>query len=484
MKALIFKWHRLLAVVLALPVVLWALSGMMHPFIANWFKPEIHQRVLPTATFSADELVEWQAPEQVLATAGIAAAANLHIVKIQQLAYYQLVAENASEVNRYFSVTDGTELVDGDQLRVCELAAAYAGLPVDQINLMEPITSFGLTYPYINRYLPVYRVGFANSDGLQIYVDPLTGKLAGFSNQLSRCYHLFFSYAHTWGFLGKESDLLRIIPVLICITLAAFVGVTGVANFFLLSVKRKSGTRRKMTWSRKLHRVLGISASVFFLMFSLSGVAHVAAKFRFDWTFTETRHPMLAAPEMAYRLTDLFRAQEARTLQSIALARIDAEPYYRVQWAPPQLKGPAEIHYFHTQTGEELATAETLHAISLAREFTGLQDLNVSGTEKIVRFGKTYSFIFKRLPVVRFNLTDAPYLNVDVDTLNSRLSKKTTVADIVSAIVFLNVHKFHFLDPINKELRDWVSVIAAFMIVLTAAAGLMLLWSKKRLKGQ
>ena len=36
-----YKWHRTLGIITLIPVIFWTLSGLMHPFMAHFFKPQI-----------------------------------------------------------------------------------------------------------------------------------------------------------------------------------------------------------------------------------------------------------------------------------------------------------------------------------------------------------------------------------------------------------------------------------------------------------
>ena len=37
----IYKWHKVIGLITIIPVIFWCLSGLMHPFLAHWFKPQI-----------------------------------------------------------------------------------------------------------------------------------------------------------------------------------------------------------------------------------------------------------------------------------------------------------------------------------------------------------------------------------------------------------------------------------------------------------
>ena len=40
-KRNLYKWHKIIGLIVVVPVIFWTLSGLTHPFMANFFKPEI-----------------------------------------------------------------------------------------------------------------------------------------------------------------------------------------------------------------------------------------------------------------------------------------------------------------------------------------------------------------------------------------------------------------------------------------------------------
>ncbi len=46
LKQKIYNWHKVLAFITVIPVLFWCLSGLMHPFMAHFFKPQIPKEVL------------------------------------------------------------------------------------------------------------------------------------------------------------------------------------------------------------------------------------------------------------------------------------------------------------------------------------------------------------------------------------------------------------------------------------------------------
>ena len=160
------------------------------------------------------------------------------------------------------------------------------------------------------------------------------------------------------------------------------------------------------------------------------------------------------------------------------MARIGGVAYYRLGLLHRDQSGATA--YVSCKTGELLNHGDSLYAKELAYYFTNTNDENATDTELITHFYPSYSFIFKRLPVQRVNLENNDYSSATVDTAHSALAVRTKVIDIVENLIFLNLHKFHFMDPINKQVRDYISVIATLLMIVTTILGLLLMLKQRR----
>ena len=112
---------------------------------------------------------------------------------------------------------------------------------------------------------------------MEVVVDPRTNKLATFDSPSKRLFQTLFSWFHTWSFLGARENVLRITVVFILSILTLLTGLTGIVTLFTLKSKRQDGTKRKLPLRRKLHRILAAISALFFLMFSISAIYHIAA---------------------------------------------------------------------------------------------------------------------------------------------------------------------------------------------------------------
>ncbi len=473
MRAQIFRSHRFLAKLLAIPVLFWALSGLMHPFIANWFKPSIANRVLPVVAVPVNQ--QWLDPTQLLAKLNIPVIDQIHVASINERWFYQVITLEGQ--HRYFDVQTGHESSTAEVTLAKELAAAHAGLTTDKIIAVEKITEFKETYRSINRYLPVYEVQFDTPDKLHVMIDPVTQKLAAFSTRLTRVYRWFFAYAHNWSFFGGPTDLFRVTLMLIVITLVTWVGVAGLYTY-VVSRKLANGKKPNRPLYRRMHRFVGISASILFLMLSLSGVLHIYSKYNFDWGFLEHRTSDISLEELQVALPDVLLKYDAPVTQ-VSLARVGGEPAYRLAISG---SAPGEAQYISTRTGNMIENADSLYAKELAAYFAGVDVSQATGSRLLTEFGKTYPAIMKRLPVQQVRIEGGEYFGVTVDTAHAHMASRASPSSLFETVVFLNLHKFHFLDNISKEARDWLSVFSTLLILLTAILGVNMAIQKRRQK--
>jgi hypothetical protein len=52
----IYKWHSYIGLITVIPVILWTLSGFMHPFLSHWFKPLISREFIAPVVIIKDQL--------------------------------------------------------------------------------------------------------------------------------------------------------------------------------------------------------------------------------------------------------------------------------------------------------------------------------------------------------------------------------------------------------------------------------------------
>lgn len=462
MKKLYLQLHRRLALIVSIPVLLWALSGILHPLMGNWFKAEIPHRFFPPSALSTTGI---KPPEEVLPR-----NQSIDFLTLTQVHGKEAYLVQQDEKFTLYNATSGQKIPLEDYL--LEKARAYTDLPEAELESISRIDAFNNLYSSINRYLPVYRVRL-KGENLQVVIDPRTGKLVRYDLPHIRMMKTLFGWFHTYSFLGADDSLLRSSIVVLLSFLSLSLGVSGIVNLITLRAKLPSGKKRKMTPYRRLHRSLGAFAFLFYILFGLSALFHALMKLDYDhspqykFTSNTQTNELTTKPSLTEIKAPIF---------SVTLAQIGAESYYRIQ-------AGKELFYQNVQTGDLLSNGEQLYLETLTKNFTQ----QAFGEEKkgtnlglITSFSNEYGFISRRLPVWKVLVAEGTYLYID--TKDNALSKVSTPLMRAEGFSFSMLHKLHFIDPLNKQLRDWVSVIGAGSIALTATFGLILLILRSRSK--
>jgi len=117
----IYRWHRNFSLIIAIPVLLWALSGFMHPLMTT-IKPNVSTQFLNPAII--DSAAVSLSLNQVLEQNKIQEFHNFRLIVVDTNWFYQ-VQRTANEVPIYFSATTGKKWQNGDQLYAQYLAKQF-----------------------------------------------------------------------------------------------------------------------------------------------------------------------------------------------------------------------------------------------------------------------------------------------------------------------------------------------------------------------
>jgi len=458
MKKKFYAFHRAVAPWLALPVALWAASGILHPLMANWLKPEISAKFLRPSPLVLSESAK--PPSEVFAD-----LPELHQLKVVRfgdgIAYLAITPDQ----KLHYRTTTGTLISDGAHQHAEMLAREFLGDKESPLVRIAIHDRFSANYTTINRLLPAYRVKLARDDGLEAVVDPRTGRLATYDSPSRRLMARVFSWLHTWSFLGASGSWLRITLVLLASTLALGVALTGMATLVFTRRRKKLTLSQPMVARRKMHRLLGAASALFFFLFGTSGILHVLIKTRGD----DSPQWVSSQAVQTSKLKQVPRPPDGGDLFSVSLSVLGESAYYRLSHAR-QNRGRA-VSLVSVHDGRILPNGEEEYAKKLALEFSGYLDGEITRTEQITSFRKDYGFIFKRLPVWRIHFQGKPFWHYTVDTGDAHLSMRTDLPGLVESLVFVNLHKFHFLDFAGRDVRDWATVAAATLLIALVISG-------------
>lgn len=508
MRKKIYKWHRRCALTISIPVVLWALSGFMHPVMTN-IRPQIATQLYESPPVDRSQLI---VPlSRALQRNGITAFADIHIIRMGGQQFYQVLMDAAHNDIRYISTVSGRQLAGGDQLYAQFLARKFlsgtgstaAAEPVaatDQdccmnaalnilnsrgaaVQSIDKVNDFKGEYSYINRLLPVYKVRFDRPDGIRIYVETATGSYAYAVDNKRAVFDKIFGWFHTWNWMNTMGKMKYFIMTAIT-ALAFLTTLMGLYIFFTTQSKKSNNAVVKV---RRAHRYTSMAASLFTLLFAFSGGFHALKAALLRPEQSPIAAPLFSASVTGIDFNKLAAITGTDSVRGLSLCRISSRCYWRVQLSDKKegADGRTDLMkhqsvryrmplYMDTESGALLSAGDSLYARYLAQAFNQNETATINTVSLITRFTEEYGFINKRLPVwkVSYNTKDQQclYINTEAGVLAAKVNDK----DRAEGYSFALLHKHHFMDWAGKTARDVSTMIAAGLQVLLIIAGVFL----------
>jgi hypothetical protein len=490
----IYRWHRVCSLIIALPVLLWATSGFLHPVMTN-FRPAMATQALPVTAI--DTHYVRQPLTTVLAQNHIDTIYSARLVHIDTSWFYQVRVDTA-HVPVYFSARNGHVLRRGDWLyaqylaRVflegpekkdsslkdgavtiadCCDAATFTVLGNDkgaEITSATLVTAFTPEYTNINCLLPVYRVDFKRADGIRIYVETAQDRFGAAVDNRRAAFTRFFTLVHTWGWI----DCLgygRIFVEMFFTALAFLTTLMGLYIFFI-SKSRKS---KKMRFT---HRITALVASLFTLMFTLSGCYHAFAKLG-------AHEKTVVAVQPAFLTSSLRDPVLPSGTVNIGLAQVQGKAYWQIYKQESHVKDlmksmaapVAAVTYAGVADGQVLQDGDQLYAAELAAAFSGQH--SATKPVAVTHFTDEYNFTDKRLPVWKASY---PGQRIYVETSTGVLTKIATDSELWEGYSFALFHKHHYMDWAGKSVRDASTMLGAGLQLIMVVIGLILYFTLRK----
>lgn len=509
-KQRIYKWHRTLAYITLIPVLLWCLSGIMHPFMAHFFKPEIKNEFITPKTVDFKQ-VKFSL-QQILAKEHIQEFKNFRYVEMKNQWFYQI--KKTDNTLSYFNVATGAELQNGDVVYANYLARFFLDDQKSKISKTAYLTQFDSQYKYVNRYLPVYKVYFDRTDAMQVYVETASSKLATFNPRSRQAFIWFFDTFHNWSFLdaitSNEVRIVLMIFLLGTIILSAFSGIV-IYGFFWKVFKKVKATPENKT--RLQHRKLGLWFSVLSIGFAFSGALHLTKKWSPKPIQDMVYQPVLEANKL--KLPSNTIAVDLTKFQNASLIQFKDTIYYRCELkADPKPENEtdaknnkwkkksapiADVLYVNAYTNVEAKDLDVKYAEFIAGYFDGngvggasccegemqtenscrIAKAKLKETALLTEFeSREYGFVNKRLPVVKLAYDTPENTTYFIETATSRVASVIGKSDRLEGYSFAIFHKFLWMDWAGKPVRDLVMTLSAVALFLTALFGLKLLLKK------
>ncbi len=488
-QAQVMRWHRVLAWVAGIMLVLWCASGLIHTYL-SLFGPQQQVFQAPQRPL---QLQGMKPIPTILREAGIDEVRVVRVVVGEDENLLQ-VTQEAQQPRRYFRLTDGLELQDHDHVQALFLARHYMGWPEAPVREVRKVDDFTDEYPSVNRLLPVYRVAFDNADDTVAFVYTETSVLAGVNNRLKTRLQNIFRQVHSGAWLGQVSESVRVALLGVLLSALLLTALAGVG--LLVGVRRKT----RAPGVKHAHRGAAYVLSLPLLLLVISGLWHLLQ----NAGPKPPSHLRLSAPlkveQMDFALERQWTAlTQDLNVQGLSLVRSHDQSawMYRLSVAQPPGKTPTtpdeirkarfdgrsplgEPIYLMAKSGETWPGGDRELALQLGERFTGVSRDAIQSVEKVTRFGPDYDFRNKRVPVWRLNYGAPVNASVFVDTATGVLADISPNAAQAERWSFSYLHKWNFLAMFGRQIHNGVvSVVVLAILLLFGGLGLRMAWTSR-----
>ncbi len=468
----LFRWHRRIGLLAALPVLLWALSGLGHPIMTRLF-PSAASMQAPVA----------RAPLSGVSLATIAERHPLtplqeaRLLAIDGAAVWQ-VREAGQIRRRYFSADTQAELPDADRQYAIQLARHFTGDRQSAVQGAELLTAFDEDYPSVNRLLPVWRIEFDRPDHLRAYIETGPARLSALVDDRKALCQNLFRTIHNWEW-AKPLSTARQLTMSVLLLAAAGSVILG------LWLYARQPSRPVKQAGRRWHRRLGLLAGLSTLAFTLSGLFHI-------WREGQLTMPRLPHTAIAAEALHLTPAQLAF---GASLLSYKSQPVWRLAAGKPPTADehahhgghaapkPASAHYLDAGNGQPVADVEAALATDLARQYLGDTNAPVKDLVSLHQFGGDYGFINKRLPVVKVTFATKDQTSIFIEPATGALAARVEPIDRLEGYSFGWLHKAHWLDGLGKDGRDGILAIFALLNAVLIGLGVWQ-WQRNAIRKQ
>jgi PepSY-associated TM region len=492
-KQKMYKWHRTLGIITVIPVILWILSGCMHPFMAHFFKPQIAHEKLETTPLDTTQIK--YSIQEVLSKNKIQEFKNFRIVNWDTTTYYQV--KSIRNEYQYYNAYTAQELKNGDKKYAEYLSRYFLDDKKSALKDIELITEFTAQYKYINRYLPVYKVTFNRDDCMQIYVETSSSKLATYNPKSRQIFIWLFDTFHNWSFIDWiANNTMRIIAIVFFLSILLFTSISGLVIYgFLWKKFKKSTPVNPEGFLKKRHRSIGIMVSFLIITFAFSGAFHALQKWQPTTLSKMVYEPIINTNALITPSTKITTNQTK--IVALSVIKFKDDYYYQCEQQTQENEAP-EVYYINATNntkkdsitleyakylGEKFAKMEqntTLSCCEMDEAKTSETNLKLKSISVLTQFDKReYGFVNKRLPVVKLEYNTNDNTTYYIETTTSRLAAVVNNNSRLEGYSFAIFHKFLLLEWAGKNIRDFITVLAALGISTISILGLILFIKRK-----
>jgi hypothetical protein len=500
-----YRWHRITGMIIALPILMWTVSGFLHPVMST-FKPRVNNSFVASAPIDSSRICIGL--KEALQRNHINRLQQFRIVEWNSQYYYQVRQPDADTLC-YISCFDGSMRKHGDRLYAAYLAEKMLNDPPSKeqqglghphaaqiatvftnnmsstekasVSRVELVSSFTDEYRRSNVLLPVYRVSFDRADGIRLYVETSTGRLATAVDNRKAWFTRFFAAAHSWSFLDGMGNAKNILMG----SIAALCFLSSLSGFYIYNFsKKKKPVKGTASRQRSYHRTLGNIFVFTTLLFAFSGAWHSFHKISGEENNAGIYdHSVFAPEQLDLPLGNILRGMPAFTkLTNVSIVSMNGKHYWQLFVKSGK---HSWILYRDKENLNWLEDGDIQYGCYLACRFAGKTQGMVSGSHFIKGFTNRYNMMYKRLPVleVAFARNDNYY----VETSTGYLAAVTGKADQAERFSFSNLHMQHFWEDwlgnkAGKPVRNIVLTGSTLGLLLLAATGMAIYIARRRKK--
>lgn len=471
-----FRWHRRLGILIALPVLAWTLSGVLHPLMTR-LNPQPVQMTAPLVDPLPDVALT---PAMALLRAGVDEARTVRLVQVDARHYYQ-ISPAPMGAPLYIDVESGALNPEGEMRHARDLALHFSGRSADQVLNLVKVTRFDDDYLWINRLLPVWRVDFNGDDHLSVYVETAPARLAAMVDDTKRFNSALFNFLHKWE--GLPQHWAVTVLMVTFLVLASTVALGGLLLYGLLWKKDRLA-RRTQTTLQVWHRSLGLGISLFALLFAFSGAWHLLHE---PTAVARQLEPLPAWPVAALEnvsAAELFGADPAAVLVGCngRPCRLVAPRLGMMQEHDHSEHQSSRSQFALTDVQAEEGNKSDLNAaaVAAARNALGLSPhVPAASVATITVFEGEYGFLNKRLPVLKVTFASADHATVYWEPATGAVAAVLRDRDRYEGYSFGFLHKYHWLDAAGKNVRDAVMALAALLVATVTVLGCWMAWRRR-----
>jgi hypothetical protein len=493
----IYKWHRWSSLIVAIPVLLWTISGFLYPILNT--KPNV-----PAASLSPIAIEREQVTvslQQALALNNIDSIQNFRIVQIKTGFYYQVEQTGKTEL-LYIDCRSGSILPGGDQLYAIWLAhrmmtekpnGGHSGhashSPANAVQFAsgsrspEPsftpvlsisrITSFNKEYKAGQRILPVYKIALDRADGLRLYIDTRASRLSVAIDNRKAWFDRFFGITHTWSFLDDLGKAKHVVLGIFS-TLCLFTAISGLYVYLVIH-KKKSGSKQKKNPVAYMHRLLGYIFLLTTALYGFSGAWHAFRKAIPSNMIKKDIDHSFSYASLALSLDAIkLLVQPEEKLADISVVQFNDKIYWQMT-----CRGKDNVvskKYIDAASGMELPEGDMSYACWLACRYSNKKDQRISSVTCVRSFNQRYGMMNKILPVVQVSFDEESYF---IETTTGSLITASGLPDAAERFSFSNFHMHKYPETWwgsknGKRVKNIILISSTLGLLLAAFTGTLI----------